>query len=42
MFNRVKFLTSFRGRLMLLLTSFLLLTIVLVLVLERFSNELTL
>ncbi len=39
MIDRVKLLSSFRGRLMLLLTSFLLLTIVLVLVLDRWAQK---
>src|SRR5580765_3245710 len=36
--ERVKFLMSFRGRLMLLLTSFLVLTIALVLLLDRWAQ----
>lgn len=39
MFDRVGLLSSFRGRLMLLLTSFLLLTIVLVLLLDRWAQK---
>src|SRR5437867_10794251 len=39
MSDKVKFFMSFRVRLMLLLTSFLLLTIVLVLLLDRWAQE---